>query len=82
METTSVDEIEVVTLEQLNKAIKASAKQAESNVMKGLRNMPARRGRAGVRRKQIQRGVLSISTIFGLVMLIGEILILYILSAA
>ena len=49
VETTLVDEIEVVSLEQLNRATKASAKQAEANVMKGLRNMPATRSRAGVR---------------------------------
>ena len=49
VETTLMDEIEVVTLDQLDRATRASAKQAEANVMKGLRNMPASRSRAGVR---------------------------------
>ena len=48
VETTLVDQIEVVTVEQLNRATKASAKQAEANVMRGLRNRPAVRGKAGV----------------------------------
>ena len=49
VETTLVDEIEVVSLEQLNRATQASAKQAEANVMRGLRNRPAVRSKAGVR---------------------------------
>ena len=49
VETTLVDQIEVVTLDQLNRATAASAKAAEANVFRGLKNMPAVRGRAGVK---------------------------------
>ena len=48
-DTYRVGEMDVVTREDAIKIGQQSAKQAEANVYKGLRNMPAVRGRSGVK---------------------------------
>ena len=48
-DTYRVGEMDVVTREDAMKIGMQSAKQAEANVYKGLRNMPAVRGRSGVK---------------------------------
>ena len=48
-DTYRVGEMDVVTREDAMKIGMESAKQAEANVYKGLRNMPAIRGRSGVK---------------------------------
>ena len=48
-ESQVINDVRYVTEEQAVKIGQQSAKQAEANVYKGLRNMPATRGRAGVR---------------------------------
>ena len=48
-DTYRVGEIDVVTREDAMKIGMESAKQAEANVYRSLRNMPAVRGRTGVK---------------------------------
>ena len=48
-DTYRVGEMDVVTREDAIRIGQQSAKQAEANVYKGLRNMPAVRGRTGVK---------------------------------
>ena len=48
-ESQVINDVRYVTEEQAVKIGQQSAKQAEANVYKGLKNMPASRSRAGVR---------------------------------
>ena len=47
--TNVINEVEYATVDELNRATRAAAKTAEANVYKGMRNMPSKRSRAGMK---------------------------------
>ncbi len=48
VQTQVINEVEYATVAELNKGMQLSAKQAEANVYRGMRNRPATRNRVGV----------------------------------
>ena len=49
LDTTVINSVEYATMDQVVKVGQQSAQQAKASVFKDLKNMPASRGRAGVR---------------------------------